>query len=74
MTLFVQTKIRAGAIGRDEALALVARDNQARFQSIREYADLIGLRGSGHRLRPEALLKLYRDDPRPTDRDQMGKA
>jgi hypothetical protein len=39
---FRSNQIRAGAISRDEALSLVARDNQPRFESIREYADLIG--------------------------------
>ena len=39
---FRSNQIRAGVITRDEALALIERDNQPRFDSIREYANVIG--------------------------------
>jgi asparagine synthetase B (glutamine-hydrolysing) len=38
---FRSNQIRAGAISRDEALALARRDNEPRFESIREYANMI---------------------------------
>lgn len=39
---FRSNQVRAGVISRDEALAVVMRDNQPRFASMRDYADTIG--------------------------------
>jgi asparagine synthetase B (glutamine-hydrolysing) len=39
---FRSHQVRAGVITRDEALGLIARDNRPRFESIREYAHVIG--------------------------------
>lgn len=39
---FRSNQIRAGKIGREEAIAYVERDNMPRFGSMREYADTIG--------------------------------
>lgn len=39
---FRSNQIRAGVISREEALAAVTRDNQPRFNAMREYADTIG--------------------------------
>lgn len=39
---FRSNQIRAGLITRDEAMKAIARDNQPRFESMREYAQLVG--------------------------------
>lgn len=39
---FRSNQIREGLISRDEALALVARENQPRYSSMKEYAALVG--------------------------------
>ena len=40
---FRSQQIRAGQISREEGLVLAQRDNQPRFESIREYANVIGI-------------------------------
>lgn len=40
---FRSNQIRDGRIGREEALALIQRDNQPRWKSIREYCNLINI-------------------------------
>lgn len=40
---FRSNQLRDGKIGREEALALVQRDNQPRWKSIREYCNLINI-------------------------------
>lgn len=39
---FRSTQIREGILTREEALKMVMRDNQPRYEGIREYADMIG--------------------------------
>jgi hypothetical protein len=40
---FRSEQVRQGKLGRDEALALVARDNRPRYDSLRWYCDTIGI-------------------------------
>jgi hypothetical protein len=39
---FRSNQIRAGLISREEAMAVVERDNQPRYESIREYSHMVG--------------------------------
>lgn len=44
---FRSNQVRAGLISRDEALRRVAQDNQPRYESMREYAQLVGFNLDG---------------------------
>jgi glucosamine--fructose-6-phosphate aminotransferase (isomerizing) len=57
---FRSNQIRAGLIGREEALALVERDNQPRWEAMREYAALVGFNLEEALTVINAAPKLYR--------------
>ncbi|MBI4968887.1 MAG: hypothetical protein HZC25_12290 [Rhodospirillales bacterium] len=57
---FRSNQIRAGLIGREEALALVERDNQPRWEAMREYAALVGFNLEETLTVINAAPKLYR--------------
>ncbi len=56
---FRSNQIRAGLITREEALGLVERDNRPRFESIRWYAQTIGLDAEELLQVVDAIPKLY---------------
>ncbi len=56
---FRSNQIRAGLLERDEALALVERDNQPRWQAMREYASLVGFNLEEALTVINAIPKLY---------------
>lgn len=58
---FRSNQVREGVITRDQALNLVSDENKPRYDSIREYLDLIGLDFDDTLAKIEAIPRLYRN-------------